>query len=206
MTKLFRSALIAATAASALAGPALAADGSVLVVDFNRVFQDSAAAKSGTQQLRTKFDATLNQRRAAFQSAAQSYNSQVESAKRTAKPGTPLPAATQQALQQAGQSAQAAQQNLQDTQDDVNEAAAYVRQQIIERATPIAEQIRTERKASVVVAKEQALASDPSVDVTSALIQRLDTAFPNPSVTPPQQGAAPAAAATTGARPATQGR
>lgn len=203
MNKLFSSAVVAAVLASA--GPAFAADSSILVVDFNRVFSDSAAAKSGTQQLRTKYDATLNQRRAAFQSAATAYNSQVESARRTAKPNTPLPAATQQSLQQAGQSAQTAQQNLQETQEDVNEAAGYVRQQIIERATPIAEQIRNERKATAVIAKEQVLASDPSADVTAVLIQRLDASFPNPSITPPAQPAAAAAPAAAQTR-APQGR
>ncbi|USI72504.1 OmpH family outer membrane protein [Sphingomonas morindae] len=199
MTKSFKSALFIAAAVVA-AGPAFA---QVLVVDFNRVFQESAAAKSGTQQLQTKFNTQLTQRRTSFQSAAQAYNSQLESARKAAKPNTPLPAATQTALQQAGEAAQKAQQELQETQEDVNEAAGYVRQQIIERATPLAEQIRAERKAQVVVAKEQVLAADPSIDVTSVLIQRLDASFPTPSVTPPQQGAAPAA---TGNRAAPTGR
>ncbi len=209
MTKLFAPALAAAVAVSALAAPAIAAsDPAVLVVDFNRVFSESAAAKSGTSQLQAKYNGTLQQRRAAFQSAAQSYNSQVESARKTIKPGTAVPPATQQALQQAGQNAQAAQQQLQDLQEDVNEAAGYVRNQIIERSTPIAEQIRAERKAAVVVDKGQTLASDPADDVTSTLIQRLDASFTTPGIVPPQpaQGAAPTTAAQPGARPAPQGR
>src|SRR5262249_19079810 len=145
--------LVATAAASFAAIPALA-DSSVLVVDFDQVFQNSAAAKSGTQQLRTKYDTQLNQRRTAFQSAAQAYNSQVESAKKVAKPGTPIPAATQTALQQAGERAQAAEQALQDLQQEVNQSAAYVRQQIIEHAGPVAEQIRAERKAAVVTSKD----------------------------------------------------
>jgi Skp family chaperone for outer membrane proteins len=197
MTKTFMPALFAAAAVAAFAAPAIAAsDPAVLVVDFNRVFSESAAAKSGTSQLQAKYNATLQQRRSAFQSAAQAYNSQVESARKVAKPGADLPPATQQALQQAGQRAQAAQQQLQDLQEDVNESASYVRQQIIERSTPIAEQIRGEHKAAVVVDKGQTLASDPADDVTSVLIQRLDAAFTAPSITPPQpaQGAAPSTA------------
>ena len=209
MIKMFVPALGAAAIAAAVAAPAVAAsEPAVLVVDFNRVFSESAAAKSGTSQLQAKYNGLLQQRRTAFQSAAQTYNSQVESARKTAKPGTEPPAATIQAIQQAGQRAQAAQQQLQDLQEDVNQSAGYVRQQIIERSTPIAEQIRGERKAAVLVDKGQTLASDPADDVTSTLIQRLDAAFTAPSITPPQQtqGAAPTTAPQPGTRPAPQGR
>lgn len=202
MTKIFKSALLVATAAASFAAIPALADSSVLVVDFDQVFQNSAAAKSGTQQLRTKYDAQLNQRRTAFQAAAQAYNSQVESAKKAAKPGAPIPAATQNALQQAGERAQAAEQALQELQQEVNQSAAYVRQQIIEHAGPVAEQIRAERKAAVVTSKDATLASDPANDITTTLVQRLDSSFPTPSVTPPQQAAAPAAASPK----ATQGR
>lgn len=203
MTKLFKSALIAATVS--FAGPALAASDTVLVVDFNRVFADSAAGKSGTSQLQTKFNGVLQQRRAALQSAGQAFQTQRDTAQRTIKPGTPVPPATQQALQQALERAQQAQGQLQDLEQDVNESASYVRQQIIERSQPLAEQIRAERKAAIVVDKGQALASDPSVDVTAVLIQRLDAAFSQPSITPPQQSA-PAAPSTTPARGTPQGR
>lgn len=202
MTKIFKSALLVATAAASFAAIPALANSSVLVVDFDQVFQNSAAAKSGTQQLRTKYDAQLNQRRTAFQAAAQAYNSQVETAKKTAKPGTPIPAATQNALQQAGERAQAAEQSLQDLQQEVNQSAAYVRQQIIEHAGPVAEQIRAEHKAAIVTSKDATLASDPANDVTTTLVQRLDASFPTPSITPPQQPAAPAAASPK----ATQGR
>ncbi len=203
MTKIFKSALLVATAATSFAAIPALADSSVLVVDFDQVFQNSAAAKSGTQQLRTKYDAQLNQRRSAFQAAAQAYNSQVESAKKVAKPGTPIPAATQNALQQAGERAQAAEQSLQELQQEVNQSAAYVRQQIIEHAGPVAEQIRAERKAAVVTSKDATLASDPANDVTTTLVQRLDTSFPSPSIVVPQQAAAPQAPAST---KASQGR
>jgi Skp family chaperone for outer membrane proteins len=201
MTKMFKSALMVATAAASFAAvPALAASagdaGATLVVDFDQVFQNSAAAKSGTQQLRTKYDAQLNTARNNFNSAAQAYNSQVESAKKAAKPNTPIPAATQQALQSSGERAQQAQDQLQALQEQVNQIAGYVRSQIIDHARPVAEQIRAEHKASVVISKDATLASDPADDVTTTLIQRLDTSFPTPSITPP---AAPAGAPAAGA-------
>lgn len=203
MTKLFKSALLAATAAASFVAVPALADSSVLVVDFNQVFQNSAAAQSGTSQLRTKYDARLTQLRNAFNSSATSYNSQVEAAKKVAKPNTPLPPATQQSLQQAGERAQQAQDQLQQLQDEVNQTASYVRSQIVDKAGPVAEQIRAERKAGVVISKEAALASDPANDITSTLIQRLNTAFPTPSITPPAQ---PAGAPATSTAPASGGR
>lgn len=200
MSKSIKPAFLAVVAAASFATPALAADPTILVVDFERVFQDSAAAKNGTAALRAKYDGLLQQRRTAFQTAATAYNTQVEAIQKATKPGTQ--AAPTPAFQQAAQRAQQAQQQLQDTQEDVNQAAGYVRQQIIERATPLAEQIRGEKRATAVIAKGQVLASDASADVTSTLIQRLDSSFSSPSVTPPQQGAAPTATGTAPARPA----
>jgi Skp family chaperone for outer membrane proteins len=204
MTKIFKTALFAATAAASLAAAAPAfADTAVLVVDFDTVFQTSAAGKSGTAQLAAKYQPIINQRQAAFTAAAQSYNSQVDAAKKVAKPGVPPPQATITSIQQAGERAQQAQQALEQTQQEVNQVAGYVRSQIIDHAGPIAEQIRGEKKAAVVISKSAALASDPSDDVTTTLIQRLDSAFPTPSIAvPQQQGAAPAGTASG----STQGR
>jgi Skp family chaperone for outer membrane proteins len=199
MTKLFKAAFLAATAAASIAASPAFADSAVLVVDFDQVFQNSAAGKSGTAQLAAKYQPRINQQQTAFQAAAQSYNSQVDAAKKAAKPGVQPPQATMTAIQQAGERAQAAQSALQQTQEEVNQVAGFVRSQIIEHAGPVAEQIRAERKAAVVISKSAALASDPSNDVTTTLVQRLDTAFPTPSITPPQQpGAAPAPGQTQG--------
>lgn len=204
MTKMLKSALFAATAALTFAAPAFvaaAADTSVLTVDVDQMFAQSAAGKSGSQQISAKYNPVLQQRQAALNSSVQSYNAQVEAIKKAAKPGTqPTPTP---ALQQAGERVQQGQAAMQDLQDEVNQVAGYVKSQIIERARPVAEQIRAERKAAAVISKDSALASDPANDITTALIQRLDTAFPTPSITPPQQpaqgGAAPAA---TGPKPA----
>ena len=193
MTKMLKPALLAATAALSLAAvPAAAASsagGDTLVVDFDQVFQNSAAARSGTQQLQAKYNAQITTARNSFNAAAQAYNTQVETAKKTAKPGTPITPATQQALQSAGERAQQAQDQLQQLQDQVNQVAGYVRSQIIDHARPVAEQIRAERKASVVISKDATLASDPADDVTSVMIQRLDASFPTASITPPAQPA-----------------
>jgi Skp family chaperone for outer membrane proteins len=180
------AALLAATAA-----PALAA-GDVLTVDFNKVFTDSNAAKSGTQQLHAKYDTLMQQRATAFQTAAQAFQTlqtQVQAIKAPAKP-TP---AQESSLQQAYQRAGAAQESAQQLDQEVQAVGRYVQSQIVDHVAPIAEQVRAERKADVVVSKNSLLASDPAADNTAVVIQRLDTAFPNPSITlPAQPAAAPA--------------
>ena len=179
------AALLAATAAPALAD--------ALTIDLSRVLTDSAAGKSGTAQLKAKYDAQLQQRNQAFNTAAQTYQTQVNAARAAAKPGVQPAQATLTAIQQAGERAQAAQDSLNQLGQEVQSVEGYVRQQIIEHVGPIAEQIRTERKADIVVPKGSVLASDPAGDVTTLVIQRLDTAFPNPSIVLPNQPAAPAA-------------
>jgi len=187
MIKLSAAALLLA----ATAAPAFAA-GDVLTVDFAKVFSDSNAAKSGTQQLHAKYDTMLQQRASAFQTAAQAYETlrnQLQAIKAPAKP-TP---AQMTSLQQAGERAQAAQETAQQLDQEVQAIGRYVQSQIVDHVAPIAEQVRAERKADIVIPKGSVLASDPAGDVTALVIQRLDAAFPNPSIVLPQQTpAAPA--------------
>ncbi len=181
MIKLSAAAvLLAATAA-----PALAA-GDVLTVDFNRVFQESNAAKSGTQQLHAKYDALLQQRTTAFQTAAQAYETLRNQLAAIKAPAQVTPA-QKASFQQAAERAQTAQDAAQQLDQEVQTVGRYIQSQIVEHVTPIAEQIRAERKADVVVPKGSVLAADPAGDVTTVVIQRLDTAFPNPSIVLPQQ-------------------
>jgi Skp family chaperone for outer membrane proteins len=202
MTNMFKSALFAATAAvSFVAVPALAADSAVLTVDVDQMFQNSAAGKSGSSQLSAKYNPVLQQRQTELNTAITAYNAQVNTLKAATKPGTqpqPTPA-----FLQARDRVQAAQDAVQEVEQAVNQLAGYVRSQIIEHARPAAEQIRAERRASAVIDKGSALASDPAADITSTLVQRLDASFTTPSITPPQQAAAPAP--STSSKP-TQGR
>jgi len=187
----FLKNLICAAMLSSVAAPALAAsEPSVLVVDFEQVLANSAAAQSGTSQMRTKFDGQTTSLRTAYSTAVQTYQTQANAAK-AAKPGTP----PSPALQQAAQRVEQLQQQAQALNAQLSQAAGYVRDQILDHARPIAEQIRAERKAGAVIAKGSVLASDPNADITSVLMQRLNASFPQPSITPPQQPAAAAPAA-----------
>ncbi len=201
-----KAALIAATLSTATiaVAPALAdASGPVLSVDVARVFTDSAAGKSGNAQIRAKYEAQLQAANTSFNSAATSYNAQVEAARKVAKPDGTIPPVNQQSLQRAQQAVQQADQNLSRMQDEVNAVGGYVQRQILERVTPLSEQVRAERKASLVVPRGSVLAVDPTGDITATVIQRLDQQLPTVSIALPQQGGAAAA------RPATtptQGR
>ena len=202
MTNMFKSALFAATAAvSLVAVPAMAADAAVLTVDVDQMFQNSAAGKSGSSQLSAKYNPVLQQRQAELNTAITAYNAAVNTLKAATKPGAqpqPTPA-----FLQARDRVQAAQDAVQEVEQAVNQLAGFVRSQIIDHARPVAEQIRAERKATAVIAKDSALASDPANDITSTLVQRLDSSFTTPSITPPQ-AAAPSAPSTS-SKP-TQGR
>jgi Skp family chaperone for outer membrane proteins len=184
------AALLAATAAPAFAD--------ALTVDLTRVLIDSAAGKSGTAQLKAKYDAQLQQRNAAFNTAAQAFQTAQGAIQAVKAPAQPTPAQIA-AYRSAGERAQAAQDSLNQLGQEVQAVEGYVRQQVIEHVGPIAEQIRAERKADVVVPKGSVLAADPAGDVTAIVIQRLDASFPNPSIVLPQQGA-PAQPANTQGR------
>ena len=130
------AALLAATAA-----PAFAA--SVLTVDFNKVFTDSAAAKSGTSQLHTKYDTQIQQRNTALQTAAQAFQAQQNALQAIKAPAKPTDAQIN-AYRQAGERAQAAQDAREQLDQEVQTVGRYIQSQIVQRVTPIAEQIRNE--------------------------------------------------------------
>jgi len=189
MLKLSAAAvLLAATTA-----PAFAA-GEVLTVDFSRVFQESAAAKSGNSQLHAKYDALMQQRGQAFQTALQAFQAQQTALQAIKAPAQPTPA-QRAAYQQAGERAQAAQDSANQLEQEVQTVGRFIQSQIVDHVTPLAEQVRGEHKADAVLPKGSVLAADPANDVTTVVIQRLDASFPNPSIVLPT---APAPAAGPG--------
>ncbi|MBU3076271.1 OmpH family outer membrane protein [Sphingomonas quercus] len=188
--------------------PAAAQTGGIVTVDLNRLFSESLAAKNGATQIQTKYQGTATSQQNAFNAAATAYNTQVEAARKLVKPdGSGLPDANRAALADAQQKLQAADEALNRTQQEANAVGNFVRDQILRAAVPIAEQIRAERKVAAVIPRNEALAADPAADVTTTLMQRLDTQLKTVSIQLPQQGApaagaAPAPAAAAPAAPA----
>ena len=202
MRTILKRAAVAALAVGVALAPqaAFAQSTNLLTVDIGRLYSDSAAGKSGTAQIRAKYEGQLQTANNAFNSAATAYNTQVEAARKTAKPDGALLPATQQSLGRAQQTVQQADQNLSRLQEEVNAVGGYVQRQILERAVPITEQIRAQRKADAVVPRGSVLAADPATDITTAVITSLDTSLKTVSIVLPQQGAAPARGANTQGR------
>ncbi len=161
----------------------------ILTVDIQRLFSDSASAKSGQAQIKTKYEANLNGAVTTYNSSATALNAQVEAARKLQKPDGSVPPASQKLVGDAQNAYNAAGQRLEGMQNEVNEVGRYVQSQILRGAQPVIEQVRAERKAALVVPKGSTLASDPTTDVTTTVIQRLDQSLKTVSITLPQQTA-----------------
>ncbi|MDB5684608.1 MAG: outer rane family protein [Sphingomonas bacterium] len=205
MKMLLKSAGLALTIAAASVPSAVFAQAAAptLTVDVQRLFADSAAAKSAQAQIKTKYEGNLNAAVTSYNTATTTLNTQVEAARKVQKPDGTVPPANQKAVGDAQNAYNAAGERLEGMQQEVNAVSRYVQSQILRGAGPVIEQVRNERRASMVLPKGSVLASDPAGDVTSVVIQRLDQSLKTVSITLPQQpaGAAPAAAAPAAAPP-----
>ena len=199
MAILMASAVVPA-AAYAQAAP------STLTVDVNRLFADTASAKSGQSQLKTKYEGNLNAAVSAYNAATTALNTQIEAARKVQKPDGTLPPASQKSVGDAQAAYNAAGQRLEGLQGEVSTVQRYVQQQILVAAEPVIEAVRRERKAAIVVPKGSTLASDPAGDITATVVQRIDQNFKTVSINLPQQQAGAAPAAAPGAAPATTPR
>ena len=194
---------VALSAGLAVAPYAASAQALTLVVDVDQIYKDSVAAKSGGSQLEAKFGTRLKTVQGTLETAVKGWNTQVEAAKKIAKPDGALPPATEQALGQARQSLNDAKTAFDEVRQEIQYADQYVKYQLLEKLIPIAEQIRKDRKAGSVVARNSVLAFDPANDITPTALQQLNATVTTVSVTPPQQPgqAAPAAGTPTPATP-----
>ena len=194
ITKFLRAASIAAltAAAATVATPAFAqaaaapaAQATILIVDMERLGAESAAGKSGAQQLQAKAQSV----QARAKQLGDSLNAEVEAARKAAQTNAMAPEAMQAKERDLNQKQNTYRQEIANREQDLARSQAYVRQQIFDAVGPIIQQVMRERGASVVLAREAALAFNGSLDVTADVVRRLDTALPRVSVTPPAQQA-----------------
>lgn len=199
MTNFMKTAGMAVVMAAATAMLPQAASAQVLtlVVDVDQIYKDSVAAKSGGSQLEAKYGARLKTVQATLETAVKGWNTQVEAAKKIAKPDGALPPATEQALGQARQTLTDAKTAFDNLRQEIQYADQYVKYQLLEKLIPIAEQIRKDRKAGSVLARQSVLAFDPANDITPTALQQLNATVTTVSVTPPQQPAQGAPTTTT---------
>jgi Skp family chaperone for outer membrane proteins len=205
-----KNILKGAAAAALLAGvaaPALAQE--VLSVDLDRVYTESAAGKAAQTQLQARYSGPSQQAQAAFNTARTTYETQMQAAQKLAGPNgdaSKLPPATRQSLGQAQERFEQAREQALQVQQAIQQSAGFVRDQITQKVLPLAEQIRAEKKAAIVVPRGTVLAADPAGDITSVLLPRLDAQLTTVPIVPPQAGAPAAAAPAPAAGKAGAGR
>jgi Skp family chaperone for outer membrane proteins len=208
MISTFKRAAIAALLSVAITSPVIAqaATGGILTLDIERLYADSAAAKNAQAQMITRYQGPQQQANTAFETARNTYQTQVTAAQKLIGPsGDPskLPPATQQALGSAEDRVGEARNQALAVQQAIQDSAAYVREQIIQAVVPIAEQVRAERKAALLVPRGTVLAADPAGDVTAVILPRLDQRLTAVQIVRPQP-TAPAAGAPAAAAPKPQ--
>ena len=187
---LFLAALSATLVAVPAAVQAQAAPG-ILIVDTDTIMQTCTACRAAATQLQSQQSAIETRR----SNLANQFNSEQKAIQDEAKalsgkaPGPALRAKEKSLQTRADQAGQ----EIQNSVDSLKSSAAHVQQQIGEKLIQVVDQIRAQRRASVVLSKNATLANDPSLDVTSEVLASLNQQLPSVSVTPmPQQQTAPA--------------
>jgi outer membrane protein len=191
MTMMFKSAAAALFLATA-AVPAIAQQLSppvIVIVDMDRVVNESAAGKQAGTELQAKAQA-LQTRRTTLAGQLQSEAQAIQQGQQNKTLAGP---ALEQRIKAFQDKENSANQELARGQDDIGRSRQYVIQQITTAADPIITQVMRERGASLALQKGATLQHTASLEVTTDVITRLNTSLPRVSVTPPAQPA-PAAA------------
>lgn len=175
--------LLSMTAAPAVAqqlSPAV-----IVIVDMDRIVNESAAGKQAATELQAKVTG-LQSRANTLQ---QQLKTDADSIQQGQSNNTLAGAQLEQRARSFQEKQQAAQQELGRLENDVQRSRQYVIQQINDAAQPIITQVMRERNASIALAEGATLQHSASLDVTNDIIARLNTSLPRVSTTPP---AAPA--------------
>ncbi|MFN7397573.1 MAG: OmpH family outer membrane protein [Sandaracinobacter sp.] len=189
MKMIFKSATTALALAT-LAAPAVAQQLSppvIVIVDMDRVVNESAAGKQAGTELQAKGQA-LQTRRTTLAGQLQSEAQAIQQGQQNKTLAGP---ALEQRIKAFQDKENNANQELARAQEDIGRSRQYVIQQITTGADPIITQVMRERGATIAMQKGATLQHTASLEVTTDVITRLNTSLPRVSVTPP---AAPAAA------------
>jgi outer membrane protein len=160
----------------------------IVIVDMDRVVNESAAGKQAGTELQAKGQ-QLQQRRTTLASQLQTEAQAIQQGQQAKTLAGPQLEQRVKAFQDREQSAN---QELARGQDDLGRSRQYVIQQITTAADPIITQVMRERGASLAMQKGATLQHTASLEVTTDVITRLNTSLPKVSTVAP---AAPAAAA-----------
>lgn len=176
--------LLAAIAASTAFPTAVSAQarGGVIIVDTANILSNCTACKAAQTQLEQRTN-TIRTRVQTLQTQLQTEGKPIQDAVDALK-GKQPDAALQARITAFQTKERNAQQEIANSQRQLQSTAAHVQQQVGARLIQIVEQSRARRGASIAVAKESTLANDPSLDVTTEVLNALNQQLPSVSVTP----------------------
>jgi Skp family chaperone for outer membrane proteins len=179
--------IAAATAGLVVAAPAQAQQRpAILVVDTDRILNECTACKAAATQLQGQ----VQQGRTRAQQLETSLKPEAEALEKAVRAlGSKQPdAALQARIAAFRQKQQQGATELSNRENTIQSTQAHVQQQIGRRLVQVVEQSRARRQASIVVAKQNTLASDTAADITGEVLAALNQQLPSVSVTPlPQQ-------------------
>jgi Skp family chaperone for outer membrane proteins len=178
-----------ALASAAITGPVAAQTlppAVIVVVDLDQVFQTSAAGKQALTELKTRADAI----QARLQTLRTSFGTEEQTLGQT-RPTAPGPAATAWEAKVKDFTARKtqAEQELAKRDKDLQDSRQYVVKQLNDATQPIISTIMKERGASIALAEGATLQHIASIDVTSDVVARLNTALPRVVTTAPATAA-----------------
>lgn len=189
--KMLLKAATAALLLATTAAPAVAQQLSppvIVIVDMDRVVNESAAGKQAGTELQAKGQ-QLQTRRTTLAGQLQSEAQAIQQGQQNKTLAGP---ALEQRIKAFQDRETSANQELARGQDDLARSRQYVIQQITTAADPIITQVMRERGASLALQKGATLQHTASLEVTTDVITRLNTSLPRVSVTAPAAPAAPA--------------
>lgn len=160
----------------------------IVIVDMDRVVNDSAAGKTAGTEIQGKIT-NLQNRANTLQTQLKTDADAIQAGQANKSLAGP---ALEQRAQAFGQKQQQAQQEIARLEGDIQRARQYVIKQISDASTPIITQVMRERGATIALAEGATLQHSASIDVTNDVITRLNTSLPRVSTTPPAQPAAAA--------------
>lgn len=227
MKKLLLATAALATAPVALAVAATPASAQsklgVAVVNVDAAIGQSAAAQTASQQMQVTYKSSIdsfNARQTALQTELKQKQDALQAAAKAAgeKPTPAQQTALQKQYDELQARAQAAQNELNQLRQPTELAKAYVIEQIGAKLEEALKSVMTKNKVDLLLKDEAAMAYQPSVDLTNALVTELNTLVPTVGIVPPQgwrpgqqqqaaaapAAGAPAAATPPAAAPATQ--
>lgn len=186
LLKTAASAMLLAAAAT----PAVAQQLSppvIVIVDMDRVVNESSAGKQAGTEIQTRITG-LQTRATTLQTQLKTDADAIQAGQANKTLAGP---ALEQRAQAFGQKQQQAQQELARLEQDVQRSRQFVIKQITDAANPIITQVMRERGASIALAEGATLQHSATIDVTTDIVTRLNTSLPRVSTTPPAAPAQP---------------